>query len=58
MATGRPWTDDLAPMCWRYVPTYLRPEDAARLQPAVTDLESRYGVRLKPFKYRPPEDAQ
>ncbi len=51
--TGRPWTRDLAPMCWRYVPTYLRPEDRARLRPAVDDLAQRHGVRLKEFIYRP-----
>lgn len=51
--TGRPWTQDLAPMCWRYVPSYLRPEDSARLKPAVDELATRYGVRLKTFTYRP-----
>ena len=51
--TGRPWTQDLAPMCWRYVPTYLKPEDRARLRPAVDDLAQRHGVKLKEFIYRP-----
>lgn len=50
--TGRPWTQDLAPMCWRYVPTYLRSEDRTRLRPAVDDLAQRHGVKLKEFIYR------
>ncbi len=50
---GKPWTQDLAPMCWRYVPTYLRAEDRARLRPAVDDLALRHGVTLKEFIYRP-----
>jgi hypothetical protein len=49
---GRPWTVDLAPMCWRYVPSYLRPEDGARLQPAIDALARDYGVKLKTFEYR------
>ncbi len=51
--TGRPWTQDLAPMCWRYVPRYLRPEDGARLRPAIDDLERRHRVKLKEFAYLP-----
>lgn len=51
--TGLPWTQDLAPMCWRYVPTYLREEDRARLRPAVDELAQRHGVKLKEFIYRP-----
>jgi glycosyltransferase involved in cell wall biosynthesis len=52
-ATGRPWTQDLAPMCWRYVPRYLHTEDESRLRPAVDDMAERLGVRLKAFTYRP-----
>lgn len=50
--TGRPWTQDLAPMAWRYVPTYLVAEDRERLQPAVDELAAKHGVRLKTFTYR------
>lgn len=50
--TGKPWTQDLAPMCWRYVPTYLRPEDRARLRPAVDHLAQQRGLKLKEFIYR------
>jgi glycosyltransferase involved in cell wall biosynthesis len=49
---GRPWTVDIAPMCWRYVPSYLRPEDGARLQPAVDAIARDFGVKLKTFEYR------
>lgn len=52
-ATGKPWTRDLAPMAWRYVPTYLVAEDRARLQPAIDELTAKHGVRLKTFTYRP-----
>lgn len=52
-ATGRPWTRDLAPMCWRYVPTYLAADDRRRLQPAIDELATKHGVRLKTFTYRP-----
>jgi glycosyltransferase involved in cell wall biosynthesis len=51
---NRPWTQDLAPMCWRYVPSYLNAADVERLQPAVDELAQRYNVRLKKFIYRAP----
>ncbi len=47
--TGRPWTTDIAPLCWRYIPAYLRPADKIRLEPAVKDLARKYGVVLEEF---------
>lgn len=38
MAEGRPWTRDLAPMCWNPYPAHLHPEDHAALRPAFEEL--------------------
>ena len=51
-ATGRPWTRDIAPLCWRYVPSYAHPEDDARMQPAVDELRERHGVALAKYPRR------
>jgi glycosyltransferase involved in cell wall biosynthesis len=52
LGAGQPWTQDIAPLCWRYVPSYVRAEDEARLAPAVDDLERQHGVRLERFVYQ------
>jgi glycosyltransferase involved in cell wall biosynthesis len=49
LRTKRPWTVDIAPMCWRYVPIYVRLDDKARLQPAVEELRRKHGVVLEEF---------
>ena len=49
LKTGRPWTMDIAPICWRYVPSYVRPEDKLRLTPAVEELARKHGVILEEF---------
>lgn len=46
---GRPWTRDIAPLCWRYVPRYLNPEDELRLRPGVERLRQQHGVTLEEF---------
>jgi len=46
---GRPWTSDIAPMCWRYVPRYLDPADKLRLLPGLEHLRRRHGVELTEF---------
>jgi len=46
---GKPWTQDIAPLCWRYVPRYLGSQDAERLKPSVEELRVRYGVELEQF---------
>jgi len=50
---GRPWTRDIAPLCWRYVPSYVSAADERRLSPAVEELKKRHGVQLKKWVYRP-----
>lgn len=47
--TGRPWTRDLAPLCWRYVPLYLQANDKKRLRPGVEKLRERHGIMLREF---------
>jgi len=49
VATARPWTEDIAPMCWRYVPAYFDPADEVRLAPAVEELRRKYGVEIEKF---------
>jgi glycosyltransferase involved in cell wall biosynthesis len=50
---GRPWTRDIAPLCWRYVPSYVSADDERRLAPALEELKTRHGVQLKKWVYRP-----
>jgi hypothetical protein len=50
---GHPWTQDIAALCWRYVPSYVNPSDKERLAPAVAQLRTEYGVELEEFQYRP-----
>ncbi len=52
LARGRPWTEDIAPFCRRYVAQYIDASDEARLAPAVAELERRHGVRLTRWEYR------
>lgn len=49
LKAGKPWTRDIAPLCWRYVPRYLDSADAERLKPAVEQLRIRYGIELEEF---------
>jgi glycosyltransferase involved in cell wall biosynthesis len=49
LRTRRPWTTDIAPMCWHYVPTYVNPADELRLKPAVEELTRKHGVVLEEF---------
>jgi hypothetical protein len=47
--SGRPWTTDIAPLCWRYVPSYINASDKLRLSPAVERLSKQYELTLKEF---------
>jgi glycosyltransferase involved in cell wall biosynthesis len=47
--TKRPWTTDIAPLCWRYVPAYVLPPDKNRLAPAIEELARKHGVILEEF---------
>lgn len=49
LQSGRPWTEDIAPLCWHYVPTYVNPADEERLRPAVEQLQQEHGVEIKKF---------
>jgi glycosyltransferase involved in cell wall biosynthesis len=49
LRAGRPWTEDIAPLCWRYVPAYFNPRDEDRLAPAVQELERKHGLELQKF---------
>jgi len=51
--SGRPWTRDITPLCWRYVPCYVDPADEARMEPAVERLRAEHGIALEKFRYRP-----
>jgi glycosyltransferase involved in cell wall biosynthesis len=50
---GLPWTRDITPLCWRYVPTYLDPDDEERMSDGVARLRADHGVVLKKFVYKP-----
>ncbi|MEY4642379.1 MAG: hypothetical protein RLZZ227_2373 [Pseudomonadota bacterium] len=49
LRSGQPWTRDIAPLCWRYVPRYLDDIDRLRLRPAVERLRAQHGVVLEEF---------
>ncbi|HEY0961598.1 MAG TPA: glycosyltransferase [Pseudomonadales bacterium] len=49
METGQPWTRDIAPLCWRYVPRYLDSIDALRLRGGVDRLREQHGIVLEEF---------
>lgn len=49
LRSGQPWTNGIAPMCWRYVPRYLEVEDAERLRPGLNQLRERHGIVLEEF---------
>jgi glycosyltransferase involved in cell wall biosynthesis len=48
----QPWTQDIAPMCWRYVPSYVDPADERRMAPEVARLRDDYSIGLEKFHYR------
>ena len=50
---GYPWTRDITPLCWRYVPSYVDPADEDRTAPELERLRERYGIELEKFQYRP-----
>ena len=54
LRTGRPWTADITPLCWRYVPSYLDAPTELAMRPAVERLRAEHGITLKKFVYRPP----
>jgi glycosyltransferase involved in cell wall biosynthesis len=47
--SGRPWTRDIAPLCWRYVPRYLDAIDKMRLRPGLERLRQQHGIVLEEF---------
>lgn len=44
---GVPWTRDIAPLCWRYMPSYVQESDATLLAPAFQELHDRYDISIK-----------
>lgn len=46
---GLPWTEDIAPLCWRYVPRYLDNADKQRLRPGLEHLRATHGIVLEEF---------
>jgi glycosyltransferase involved in cell wall biosynthesis len=50
---GRPWTRDITPMCWRYVPSYVNESDEREMKPALDRLRETHGIELERFVYQP-----
>lgn len=46
---GLPWTRDIVPLCWRYVPQYLDRGDEGRMRGAIARLHREHGVALAVF---------
>lgn len=49
LSAGQPWTRDIAPLCWRYVPRYLDSIDQVRLRAGVERLRAQHGIELEEF---------
>ncbi len=49
LGAGQPWTRDIAPLCWRYVPRYLDSIDKIRLRPGLERLRQQHGIVLEEF---------
>jgi glycosyltransferase involved in cell wall biosynthesis len=49
LRTGKPWTRDIAPLCWRYVPRYLDSIDKMRLRAGLERLKQEHGIVLEEF---------
>jgi glycosyltransferase involved in cell wall biosynthesis len=49
--TGRPWTTDITPMCWRHSPEYLRDADERRMQGAVDRLQRDHGIVFRKYEH-------
>jgi hypothetical protein len=50
LAAGQPWTRDIVPLQWRYVPAYLSPADEQAMQAGVARLQADHGIELVRFK--------
>ncbi|HEX9565326.1 MAG TPA: glycosyltransferase [Gemmatimonadaceae bacterium] len=48
-ARHQPWTVDIAPLCWRYLPEHVRGDDARRFQSIVATFPDRYGFAIRPI---------
>ena len=46
---GHPWTRDIAPLCWRYVPQHVDAVDATRLSATLEAFPERYGFSVKTY---------
>jgi hypothetical protein len=53
LAVGQPWTRDIVPLQWRYVPAYLIPNDERAMQHGIARLRAEHGVELTRFAYTP-----
>jgi len=49
LKNGSPWTKDITPMCWRYVPRYLDSRDGERMESGREVLRREYGIEFEDF---------
>jgi glycosyltransferase involved in cell wall biosynthesis len=50
--TGAPWTRDIVPLCWRYVPCCTRAEDEPRIRAGAERLWREHGIQIPRPTYR------
>ena len=50
--TGVPWTRDIVPMCWRYVPCCTRAEDEPQVRAGAERLWTEHGIQIPRPTYR------
>ena len=46
LSGGAEWTEDIATLCWRPDPQYYGPEDAERLRPCYSAIETSSGISI------------
>jgi glycosyltransferase involved in cell wall biosynthesis len=53
LSARQPWTRDILPLQWRYVPAYLSQADEQAMQGGITRLRAEHGIALTRFVYTP-----
>jgi glycosyltransferase involved in cell wall biosynthesis len=53
LSVGQPWTRDIMPLQWRYVPAYLTDADERAMQGGIARLRAEHGITLTRFVYAP-----
>jgi glycosyltransferase involved in cell wall biosynthesis len=53
LSAQQPWTRDIMPLQWRYVPAYMTDADEQAMQGGIARLRDEHGITLTRFAYTP-----